>query len=160
ARIRTNIKGQKAVVFSERATGIPPHRSLSLGIGVHPEGFDALLQGLIQVGQPRSINVQQQDRTTDFRRLYAQRQSLKKHLEAILKLRDSGKLSVEEALKLEQKVVEVEKELQAVGVQLGDLLNKEPSYNVFLSLQEVQPGSWSDRSFTFSRRLGNGFIWA
>jgi hypothetical protein len=40
------------------------------------------------------------------------------------------------------------------------LLDKEPSYNLFVTLAEFQPGSWSDRSFTFSRRLGSGFLWA
>jgi hypothetical protein len=160
ARIRAAIASYNAAVFSESMNGIAPHRVLSLGIAVRPERFDLLLEELNGIGQVRSINVQQQDRTADFRRLHAQRQSLKKHLEAILKLRDTGKLSVEEALKVEQKVREVEKEVQAVGAQLGDLLNKESSYNLFVTLQEFRPGSWSDRSFTFSRRLGSGFLWA
>jgi hypothetical protein len=159
-RIRSATASFQAAVFNERMTGIAPHRFLSLGIAVRPERFDPLLEELGGVGQLRSITVQQQDRTADFRRLHAQRQSLKKHLEAILKLRDAGKLSVEEALKLEQKVLEVEKEVQAVGVQLGDLLNKEPSYNLFVTLQEFPPGSWGDRTFTFSRRLASGFLWA
>jgi hypothetical protein len=159
-RIRSAIAKWNAAVFSETATGIAPRRLLSLGISVRPVQFDLLLDELRGVGQINSISVQQQDRTADFRRLHAQRQSFKKHLEAILKLREAGKLSVEEALKLEQKVLEVEKEVQAVGVQLGDLLNKEPSYNLFVTLQEFQAGSWNDRSFTFTRRLESGFLWA
>jgi hypothetical protein len=159
-RIRSAVAHWNALVFSETATGVAPHRHLSLGISVRPERFDLLLDEIRGVGQISSITVQQQDRTSEFRRLHAQRQSLKKHLDAILKLRNTGKLSVEEALKLEQKVQEVEKEVQAVGVQLGDLLDKEPAYNLFVTLQELQPGSWNDRTFTFSRRLGSGFLWA
>jgi hypothetical protein len=159
-RIRRAVAAQNARVFSEKASGITPERSLALGISVHPDRFDALLHDLTAVGQLGSINVQQQDRTGEFRRLNAQRQSLKKHQEAILKLRGAGKLTVEEALKLEQKIMEVEKDIQAVGAQLGDLLGKEPSYNLFVTLQESPPGGRLDRGFTLARRFGGGFLWA
>jgi hypothetical protein len=159
-RLRKTIAAHQGVIFNEKATGIAPERRLSLGIGVHPDRFDALLHALTQVGQLGSINVQQQDRTGEFRRLHTQRQSLKKHQEAILKLRGANNQSVEETLKLEQKVQEIDKEIQSVGVQLGDLLGKEPSYNLFVTLQEYQPGSRQDHSFTLTRRLGNAFLWA
>jgi hypothetical protein len=159
-RVRQTLQDQKAAIFSDKAEGVGAKRQLTLGISVHPDRFDALLKTLTQVGQVESIRVEQQDRTSEFRRLYAQRQSLKKHQEAILKLRGGGKLSVEEALKLEQRIMEIEKEIQTVAVQLGDFLEKEPSYNLFVTLQEIQPGSWHDRSFTVGRRLGNGFLWA
>lgn len=125
-----------------------------------PDQFDDLLRELEQIGQLGSIVVQQQDRTGEFRKLHAQRQSLKKHQEAILKLREGQKLPVEEALKLEQKIQEIDKEEQAVGVQLGDFLGKDPSYNLFLQLEETPKGGSRDRSFTLSRRLGSAFLWA
>jgi hypothetical protein len=159
-RLRKAVAAQHGVIFSERTTGIAPERSLSLGISVAPERFDALVQEVTKVGLLASISVQQQDRTGEFRRLHAQRQALKKHQEAILKLRSAAGLSVEETLKVEQKVQDVEKEIQALGVQLGDLLDREPSYNLFVTLQEYQPGSWHDRSFTLTRRLGHGGLWA
>jgi hypothetical protein len=159
-RTRQVIADHKAAIFNETASGIAPHRVLSLGIGVHPDRFVALVDQLTGMGQIGSINVGQQDLTGEFRRLHAQRQSLKKHQAFILKLRDTDKLSVEEALKLEQKALEVEKEIQSVSSQLGDLAAKEPTCNVFMTLQEFQPGSWNDRGFTVSRRLGSGFIWA
>src|SRR5262249_46577889 len=107
-RVRQAITAQHAAIFSERSSGLAPQRSLALGLNVRPDCFDALLQELSQVGQLESILVQQQDRTLDFRRLHAQRQSLKKHLEAVLKLRAAARPSIEESLKLEQKVLEVE----------------------------------------------------
>jgi hypothetical protein len=160
ARTRNAIGTHKAVIFSEKSTGIVPERSLALGISVHPDRFDALLQEISHIGQLSAINVQQHDRTGEFRRLHAQRQSLKKHQEAIVKLLANSMLSVEEALKLEQKVLEIEKEMQPLGAQLGDFLGQEPSYNLLLTLQEQVPGSRHDRSYTFARRLGTGFYWA
>jgi hypothetical protein len=159
-RTRKVIADNKAAIFNETASGIAPHRVLSFGIGVHPDRFIALIDQLTGIGQIESINVGQQDLTGEFRRLHAQRQSLMKHQAFILKLRDTDKLSVEEALKLEQKALEVEKEIQLVSAQLGDLATKEPTCNVFMTLQEFQPGSWNDRGFTVSRRLRSGFIWA
>jgi hypothetical protein len=159
-RIRQAVADHKASISSERAAGVAPGRVLALGIGVHPDRFDALLHELSGVGQIGSITVQQQDRTGDFRRQHAQRQSLKKHQEALLKLRGAKTLSVDETLKLEQRILEAEKEIQFLGVQLGDLLDKEPSYNLFVTLQEYQPGSRHDPSFTFPRRLGHAALWA
>jgi hypothetical protein len=160
AWMRQVVATHKAVIFSERANGLTPDRVLALGIRVGPEHFDVLLDELTRVGQLASISVVQQDRTGDFRHLQAQRQSLQKHQEALLKLRGASKLSVEEALKLEQRLLEVEKEIQSVGVQLGDLLSKEPSYNLFITLQEYQPGGRHDPGFTFGKRLGNALVWA
>jgi hypothetical protein len=158
--VRQAISAQQAMIFSETASGIAPDRSLALGIRVHPDRYDALLHDLSQVGQLGSITAQLRDRTDEFRRLHAQRQSLRTHQDAILKLRGSGKLSVEEALKLEQKLLEIDKENQSIGVHLGELLDREPSYNLFLTLKEYQPGSRLDRSFTLARRLGSGLLWA
>lgn len=161
ASIREAITTHKASVFSERASGLAPRRSLALGIAVAPAQFDSLLAALSKVGQLASINVQQQDRTSEFRKLHAQRQSLAKHQEAILKLRGAGKLSAEEALKVEQKIMELDKEIQSVAIQLGGLLNREPAYNLFITLQEHRPGSWQDKAgFNLTRGLGLGFAWA
>jgi hypothetical protein len=159
-RARQAISEHKAVIFSESTSGITPQRSVSLGIRVHPDRFDSLLQELTGVGEITSIATQQRDRTEEFRRLHAQRRSLEKHHDAILKLQGAARASVEEALKLEQKILEIDKEIQSVGVQLGDLLDREPSYNLFLTLKEYQPGSRQDRSFTLARRLGSGLLWA
>jgi len=139
-KARKAVAAHKAVVFSEQATGIVPARRLSLGISVHTDRFEAVLADLREVGELSDIQVEQQDRTGEFRKLHGQRQALKKHQEAILKLRQTEKLTVEEALKLEEKSLEIEKALQSIGVQLGDLLSKEPAYNLFLILQEFQPG--------------------
>jgi hypothetical protein len=159
-RVRRGVADARATVFSERASGVAPDRTLALGIAVHPDRFDALLREMSSVGHLGSILVQQQDRTGEFRRLHAQRQSLRKHQDALLKLRGAKNLTVEEALKVEQKVLEVEKEAESVGVQLGGLLGGEPSYNLFVTLQEYQPGDRHDPGVGLAGRLGAAFLWA
>jgi hypothetical protein len=160
ALVRSALAAHQAVVFNEKNAGIAPERRLTLAIGVHPDKFDALVEQLRQVAHLQSVSVQQRDRTGDFRRLHAQRQSLKKHLEAVLKLRGAKTPSIDDALKLEQRVQDIEKELQALGVQFGDLLGKESFYHVYVTLYEYQPGSRLDRTFTLPRRLTHAFLWA
>lgn len=160
-RVRAALDAYKAVIVNERASGIAPRRRLTLEIGVQPDRFEALVAELRGVGHLDSANVQQRDRTGEFRKLHAQRQALKSYLESVLKLRGATKSStIDDALKLEQKIQDIEKELQTLGVQLGDLLGKESFYNVNLTLYEFQPGSRLDRTYTVPQRIFNGWLWA
>jgi hypothetical protein len=159
--IRSTLKASQASIFNEKKIGISPERRLSLEIGVHPDKFDALVAALRGIGHLESISVQQRDRTGDFRRLHAQRQSLKKYLESVLQLRASSgpTSSVDEKLKLEQRIQEIEKELQTLNVQLGGFLGKESFYHVYVTLYEYQP-TGSERTATVPQRLAHAFVWA
>jgi Domain of unknown function (DUF4349) len=160
ARIRAALASRHALVFNERNGGIAPERRLTLEIGVSPDRFDALVGQLRQVGHLESVSVQQRDRTTEFRQLHAQRQALKKYLESVLKLRPAGNPSIDAALKLEEKIQDIEKDLQKLGVQLGDLLGKESFYHAQVTLVEYQPGAGLHRTHTLAGRLGFAFLWA
>ncbi len=151
ALIRAALARHGVTVFNETNTGVAPRRTLTLEIGVPPDKFDELVDELREVGRLNSITVQQRDRTGDFRRLHAQRLALKKHLESVLKLRGASKGSIDDSLKVEQKVQDIEKEIQSLGVQLGDFLGKESFYTVRFTLSEHQPGSG---------RMGQAFLWA
>jgi hypothetical protein len=151
ARARAALAAHEATLFNETNTGIVPRRSLTLEIGVPPDKFDDLVEALREIGHLDSVSVQQRDRTGDFRRLHAQRLALKKHQESVLKLRGAGKGSVDDALKVEQKIQDVEKELQSLSVLLGDFLGKESFYHVRITLSERQPGSG---------QMGQAFLWA
>ncbi len=160
AAIHSAIKDRGAIVFNEHNHGIAPERRLTLEIGVHPDKFDALLEWFRGIGHLDALDMQQQDRTGEFRRLHAQRQSLKKYLETVEKLRGINNPSIDDTLKLEQKIQDVEKELQSLSVQLGDLLGKESFYHIQLTLYEYRPGSSYDRTYTLPQRLGYAFLWA
>src|SRR5262249_2734081 len=135
-------------------------RRLAMEIGVHPDRFDALVEQLRTIGRLESVSVQQLDRTGDFRRLHAQRQSLKKHLQSLLKLRGAKAPSIEDTLKLEQRIQEIEKEMQSLGVQLGDLLGKESFYHIHLTLSEHKLGARFAFAASLPKRLLHAFLWA
>src|SRR5205085_4323232 len=107
---RAVLAAHQATVFNEKDSGVAPARRLTLEIGVHPDRFEGLVDQLRQVAHLESVSVQQRDRTGEFRRLHAQRQSLKAHLEAVQKLRGRQNPTVEDELKLEQKIQDIEKE--------------------------------------------------
>ncbi len=160
AAIRDAINTFKADIFAEKKSGIEPARRWTIEIGVHPDRFDDLVETLRGIGNLSTITVEQKDRTSEFRKLHAQRQSLKKYLESITKLREGKNPSLEDALKLEQKIQDIEKELQGLSVQFGELLGKESYYHVHVTLIEHQPGDRHDHTFTIGQRVGSGFVWA
>jgi hypothetical protein len=160
AVIRSAVASHQGTIFNEKKSGLAPERRLALEIGVPPDRFEALLKQLRQIGQLDSVTVQQQDRTAEFRRLHAQRQSLKKYLESVLKHQTAKNLSIEETLKLEQKKQEIEKDLQSLSVHLGDFLGKESFYHLRVTLFEYQPGSKLDRTYTLPQRIFHAFVWA
>jgi hypothetical protein len=159
AAIRDALAEHQAVVFNERNSGIAPDRRLTLEIGVHPEKFDALVEQLRQIGRLESFSVQQRDRTGEFRGLHARRQALKKYLETVVKLRGANNRSVEDTLKVEKQIQDIERELQALSVQFGELLGKESFYHVHLTLFEDKGGR-SARAYAVARRAGHAFLWA
>jgi hypothetical protein len=160
SRIRAAMAAHQAVVQTDKANGIEPTRQLHLQISVPPEKFDSFVAELRQIGILHSISVHQRDRTSEFRKLHAQRQALKKYLEAILKLRGANSPSIDDALKLEQKIQDIERELQSIGAQMGDLLGRESYYQVDMALAEFQPSSKLDPTFTWPKRIMHGFSWA
>jgi hypothetical protein len=160
ALIRSVIASREASVLNEKSGGIAPQRQLSLEIGVVPEKFDAVVEQLEQIAHLESVTVQQRDRTSDFRRLHAQRRSLQQYREAVVKLRGAKEPSIEDTLKLEQRIQEIDKELQALSLQLGELLGKESYYTVRANLHEYQPGSRLDRTYTIPQRVFHAFLWA
>ena len=160
ALIHAALTALKARILHEKKSGIGPDRLLVLAVGVAPEKFDTLLEKLRAIGNLESITVNQHDRTSEFRRLHEKRQELKKHLEAILKLRDRKNPTLDDELKLEQKISDLEKELLSLGGKLGDLVGRESYYHIYLTLQEHQPESRLDRQFALPMRLLLAVGWA
>jgi hypothetical protein len=160
AKIRTALAEYKASTVTENESGIAPQRRFAIEVGVHPEKFDSLVADLRKIGVLSSIRIEQTDRTAEFRKLHAQRQSLKKFFESVLKLRDTEKLSIDDALRLDQKIKEIENELRPLRDQLGDFLGKESYYQVHVTLVEYQPGDRRDQSYTPAKRILHAFFWA
>lgn len=158
ARIRSAVTVHQALVLDEQSSGLVRERRLVFALGIQPDRFDELMNQLRGIGHLESVSLQQRDRTGEFQRLRAQRQSLQKRNAAVLKLRETKNLSIDDTLRLEQRLHDIDKELQTVGVQIGDLLSKESLYHVYVTLAEYDPGSRLDPTYIWPQ-LRYGFIW-
>src|SRR5262249_41424999 len=80
--------------------------------------------------------------------------------ESLLKLRSAKAPSIEDTLKLEQRIQEIEKEMQSLSVQLGDLLGKESFYHIHLTLSERQLGTQFAFPASLPKRLLHALLCA
>lgn len=160
SKLRSQLALHKAIVFFEKSEGTAPRRKLYIELNVPPEQFESLVAGVKTIGHLESILVQQRDRTSEFRKLQSQRRTMRSHLDAIVKLRDRPMTSLDDALKLENKIIDIERDLQNVGVQMGDLAAKESYFHVDMSLIEYQPGGRLDPTYTWPQRIALGLFFA
>jgi len=135
AKVRSLVASEAALVQFEQRTGLPGNRLLQLGIGVHPDRFDAFLAAAKGIGTTASLRVQKIDKTNEFKALKVKRASLEKTKEALagLKGRDGR---IEEMISLENKILEIDREIQTLGVQLGDFDQENEFCTVKIALFE------------------------
>lgn len=118
-QLRAELKGMDAIIQFEKNTGNPGSRALHLMIGIQPERFDAMYQVLIEkIGEIQSKEITKTDKTNEFKELNAQKASLEKIRNSLISLKNKGG-KIEEFIQLENRILEIEQQLQGLGVQLG-----------------------------------------
>lgn len=117
--LREAVKRFEALIQLEQSSGVSGQRRLYLAIGVHPEKYDGLVADVKQVGKIESIRVDKVDKTNEYKELNASRVSMEKTRDSLVGLKNrTGK--IEEFVALEDRILEVEKGIQELGVQLGE----------------------------------------
>jgi len=149
AALRATVQTYEGLVQAEQKSGLEPVRSLRLVVGVDPSRFDEMVAALDGVGTPTRLDLRKTDKTNDYHQLQASRRSLEKSKTALIGLKDGGgRLS--EQIQLEEKILETEKQIQAMGVQLGEFDEENEFCTVKVTLVEqageVAAGpSWPQR---------------
>lgn len=134
-RVRGLVQQHNAVIQYEQNSGLTGKRLLCLAIGVHPERFDEMTTEFQKIGKLLSINVDKQDKTNEYKSLEAKKVSLEKTRAALAALKGrSGK--IEELINLEDRILNVEKEIQTLGVKLGEYDQENEFCTVKLTLSE------------------------
>jgi hypothetical protein len=135
ARVRGLVASYAALVQFEQLAGLSGNRLLQLGIGVHPDRFDNFLAAAKTIGTTTSLRVQKIDKTNEFKDLKVKRASLEKTKEALAALKGrEGR--IEELISLENKIMEIDREIQTLGVQLGDFDQENEFCTVKIALFE------------------------
>ena len=134
-RVRRAIKQHAGLVQFEQTSGLANKRRLQLAIGVEPDRFDALVNDLRQLGKLAHIRIHKADKTNDYKELNAKRISLEKARSSLIALKGQGG-KVDELIRLEERILKVEEDIQNLGIQLGEFDEENEFCTVKLSLIE------------------------
>ncbi len=137
AKIKNLISSSNALTQYERQQGLSGHRTLQLGIGVPPSRFDAFIADARKIAKVTFLAIVKTDKTNEYRQLRARKETLEKTRKALTDMAASGG-SVDERLKVQARLTEVEEKLQDLGVMLGDFNSENEFCTVKLTLSEVR----------------------
>jgi hypothetical protein len=152
-KIKSSIVEYKGIIQYEQNTGAEGSRALQLSIGIQPEKFDSFYVVVKSIGNVKSMEITKVDKTNEYRDLNAKKISLEKIRNSLIDLKkQSGK--IDEFIGLENRILEIEEQLQTLGVQLGDYDEENEFCTVRFSLIEgkITPTS-------FLHRLKVAFEW-
>jgi hypothetical protein len=132
---RETIQKLDGLIQFEQKSGNHGYRKLNLVIGVSPDNFDNLYNQLIIVGNVQAKQIIKKDKTNEYKELNAKQQSLEKTKTSLIELKSKGG-KIDEYMGLENRILEIEQELQELGVSLGDFDDKNEFCTVQFSLLE------------------------
>ncbi len=150
---RRKIKAYEAVIQYEQNTGNAGNRSLQLMIGVRPDQLDSFYHDLQKIGRILSRQITKTDKTNEFLQLNAKRVSLEKTRTSLIDLKSRGG-QIDDYIGLENRILEIEGELQGLGVQLGNYDVENEFCTVRFSLLEG-----SEHKIAFATRLKVALEW-
>jgi len=123
------------VIQYEQSLGNKGNRELHLLIGITPALFDSFYAVIRDIGTLKATEITKVDKTNDYRKLNAKKASLEKTLASLEELKSkSGQIS--DYVTLHDKILEIETQLQELGVELGDFNTENEFCTVKFSLYE------------------------
>jgi hypothetical protein len=152
--IRQTSNNFKAIIQYEQRTGNPGHRNLHLMIGVRPELFDSFYVAAQRIGAIYVNEVTKVDKTTEFRELNAKKASLEKALVNLNDLKNRGG-SISDLVGLHDKILDIERQMQELGVELGNFAAENEFCTFRFSLQE----NAATATISLLRRLVDTLTW-
>lgn len=134
-RLREMAVNYNALIQYEQNFGLAGRRRLNLAIGVPPSHFDAMVAKVKEIGKTVSFRVDKTDKTNEYKDLNAKKVSLEKTRDALIALKSKGG-RIDESINLENRILEIESELQALGVSLGEFDKENEFCTVKVTLEE------------------------
>lgn len=143
-----------AVTQYEQNLGKKGNREEHLVIGVTPDLFDSTCAALKQIGDLKSIEITKVDKTNEYRQLNAKKSSLDKTLQSLNELKSRGG-QISDYITLHDKILEIETQLQELGVQLGDFNEANEFCTIKFSLYEGA----SEKKVSLFQRIKTSLEW-
>ena len=133
--IRTRIENYNGLIQFENKSGNKGYRKLNLTIGIPPESFDSIYADLIKIGKIQSKQITKTDKTNEYKELNARKESLEKIRESLIDLKSKGG-RIDEYMQLENRILEINQQLQDLGVSLGNFDDENEFCTVKVMLSE------------------------
>jgi hypothetical protein len=130
----------EGVIQYEQNTGNKGSRQIHLLIGINPEKFDSFYTTIQHIGVVRSMEITKIDKTNEYRQLNAKKASLEKNLASLNELKSRGG-AIGDYIQLHDKILEIETQLQELGVELGNFDTENEFCTVRFSLYEQSPAA-------------------
>lgn len=152
-KINKTITDFNAIIQFEQSVGLKGQRYLNLTIGVDPEKFDEMTEAMQKIGKLQAVSINKTDKTSEYKDLQANRKSLEETMNSLIALKNrSGK--IDEYINLENQILTIKKQIQELGIQLGDYDEENELCTIIFSLKEV-----SFASYSFIRSLRISIDW-
>ena len=136
--IKDKIRDFKGIIQYEKNEGNEGSRSMFLQVGVAPVLFDSFYLAMQQYAVVLFRESTKTDMTSEFLQLNAKRLSLEKTQASMLELKKRN-ASIADLMELENTLLNLEKELQELGVNLGAYDEENEFCTVRITLVEKQP---------------------
>jgi hypothetical protein len=136
--IRKTTSSFDAVIQYEESLGKKGSRELYLSIGANPSRFDSFYRAVQQIGELKSTTIIKVDKTNEYRQLNAKKASLEKTLASLNELKNKGG-AISDFVSLHDKILEIETQLQELGVDLGNYDTENEYYTLRFALYEGSP---------------------
>jgi Domain of unknown function (DUF4349) len=133
--IKKITKQFNAVIQYEQNLGNKGSRELHLLIGVNPNSFDSFYLATQKIGIIRAREITKIDKTNEYRKLNAKKVSLETTLSSLNELKSKAG-QIGDFVTLHDKILEIETQLQELGVELGDFDAENEFCTVRFSLYE------------------------
>jgi hypothetical protein len=134
-KLNKTIKTHTGIIQFEKAQGNKGDRELHLMIGIKPHDFDTFYNKMLKIGNIRFKEITKTDKTSEFKTLNAKRASLETIRASLLELK-KRQGEIKEYINLENRILEIEEQLQELGVSLGDYEEENEFCTVKFSLVE------------------------
>jgi hypothetical protein len=135
--IRAQIKDFDGLIQFENKSGNKGNRKLNLVIGIPPDNFDSIYNSLIKIGKIQSKQITKTDKTNEYKELNAKKASLEKIRTSLIELKTKGG-RIDEYMQLENRILDIEQQLQGLGVSLGNFDDENEFCTVKIVLSEGQ----------------------
>lgn len=136
AHIKEAVTEQNGIIQFQQKSGNEGYRYLEMQIGIPPAIFDEFVADLKEYYTIRSIDITKTDKTNEFRELNAKRATLSATRQSLVELKAKGG-RIDEYISLENRILEIDEQLQNLGVQLGNFDAENEFCTVKFKLNEV-----------------------